>query len=86
MREYLDAGGKIVWTSDIPFYYVGADDGSTTNWGNDGSAGILGLRPRRAVVGTRATPVIITEGRCYLGPDGDVVFEPAGAGRQLGMR
>jgi len=43
LRQYLNAGGKIVWTSDIPFYYVGNSSGGTTNWGNGGSSGILGF-------------------------------------------
>ncbi len=43
LRQYLNAGGKIVWTSDIPFYYQGNDTGGTTNWGGGGSTGVLGF-------------------------------------------
>jgi len=43
LRQYLNAGGKIVWTSDIPFYYQGNSSGGTTNWGNGGSSGVLGF-------------------------------------------
>jgi hypothetical protein len=30
LRQYLDAGGKIVWYADIPLYYQGHRDGSRT--------------------------------------------------------
>jgi hypothetical protein len=43
LRKYLDAGGKVVWFSDIPFYYQGHSDGTQTTWGEAGQAGILGL-------------------------------------------
>jgi hypothetical protein len=45
VRRYLDAGGKIVWYADIPFYYQGYADGTrtSTNWGNAGATDILGF-------------------------------------------
>ncbi|MBN2128964.1 MAG: LamG domain-containing protein [Sedimentisphaerales bacterium] len=43
LRRYLDAGGKIVFYADIPFYNQGHADGSTTTWGQAGAGGILGL-------------------------------------------
>jgi hypothetical protein len=43
LRKYLDAGGKIVWYSDIPLYYQGLSDGSTIWWGGGGCANILGI-------------------------------------------
>jgi hypothetical protein len=43
LRRYLDAGGKVVWFSDIPFYYQGHSDGTQTTWGEAGQAGILGI-------------------------------------------
>jgi hypothetical protein len=43
IRRYLDAGGKVVWFSDIPFYYQAHSDGTQTTWGEAGQAGILGL-------------------------------------------
>jgi hypothetical protein len=43
LRRYLDAGGKIVWQADIPFYYQGHSNGSSTTWGTSGSTAILGF-------------------------------------------
>jgi hypothetical protein len=43
LRKYLDAGGKIVWYSDIPVFYQGHLGGGTTWWGPDGPANILGI-------------------------------------------
>jgi hypothetical protein len=43
LRKYLDAGGKIVWYADWPFYYVGHPDGSQTTWGDAGASAILGF-------------------------------------------
>jgi hypothetical protein len=42
-RKYLDAGGKIIWYADWPFYYVGHPDGTTTTWGGGGASAILGF-------------------------------------------
>jgi hypothetical protein len=43
VRQYLDAGGKIVFYGDIPFYNQGNPGGGETNWGNGGAQGILGF-------------------------------------------
>jgi len=43
IRQYLDAGGKVVWYSDIPFYYVTASGGTNTTWGDNGSINVLGF-------------------------------------------
>ncbi len=43
IRQYLNAGGKVVWYGDIPFYYQAASGGTTTNWGTGGSTNILGF-------------------------------------------
>jgi hypothetical protein len=43
IRKYLDAGGKVVWYSDIPFYYQGHADGTSTTWDTGGSTAILGF-------------------------------------------
>ncbi|UCG58083.1 MAG: hypothetical protein JSU70_00985 [Phycisphaerales bacterium] len=48
IRRYLDAGGKVVWYSDIPFYYVGYADGTTTTWGDAGAPAILGFNTSSA--------------------------------------
>ncbi|OHB67515.1 MAG: hypothetical protein A2Y77_13500 [Planctomycetes bacterium RBG_13_62_9] len=43
LRRYLNAGGKIVWYADVPMYYQGHRDGSSTVWGTDGSISVLGF-------------------------------------------
>ena len=43
IRTYLDAGGKVVWYSDWPFYYQGSSDGSWVTWGSAGAASVLGF-------------------------------------------
>jgi hypothetical protein len=43
IRRYLDAGGKVVWYSDWPFYYQGHSDGTNVTWGSAGATSILGF-------------------------------------------
>jgi hypothetical protein len=43
IRRYLDAGGKMVWFSDWPFYYQGSSDGSRATWGSAGATAVLGF-------------------------------------------
>ncbi len=43
LRRYLDAGGKIVWYSDWPFYYQGSSDGTMTTWDSAGATSVLGF-------------------------------------------
>jgi hypothetical protein len=43
LRQYLDAGGKIVWYSDWPFYYQGSSDGTMVTWGSAGATSVLGF-------------------------------------------
>jgi len=43
LRKYLDAGGKIVFYADIPFYNQGHADGTMTNWAEAGATAILGI-------------------------------------------
>jgi len=43
IRRYLDAGGKVVWYSDIPFYYRTTSGGANTTWGDNGSISVLGF-------------------------------------------
>ena len=42
-RRYLDAGGKVIWSSDWPIYYQGHADGSMDTWGSAGATGVLGF-------------------------------------------
>jgi hypothetical protein len=41
LRKYLDAGGKIVWYSDIPFYYQAHATGVNDTWGDNGAVNVL---------------------------------------------
>ncbi len=43
LRKYLDAGGKIVLHSDIPFWSQANRGGDTTKWKDSGAIGILGF-------------------------------------------
>ena len=43
LREYLNAGGKIVFYADIPFWDIGHADGTWDNSGAAGATGILGI-------------------------------------------
>jgi hypothetical protein len=44
IRKYLDAGGKVVWYADWPFYYQGLSNGTTApTWGANGAINILGF-------------------------------------------
>ena len=43
VRKYLDAGGKIVFYGDIPFYNQGNPGLVETGWGDGGAIGILGF-------------------------------------------
>ncbi|UCG55667.1 MAG: hypothetical protein JSU70_12450 [Phycisphaerales bacterium] len=43
LRKYLDAGGKLVFYADIPFWDIGHADGTWDNPGAAGQANILGI-------------------------------------------
>jgi hypothetical protein len=43
IRQYLDRGGRVVWMEDVPFYYQGHADGTSTNWGTNGEHNIIGV-------------------------------------------
>ena len=43
LRQYLNAGGKAVWYSDIPMYYRGLSDGTQETWADAGAPAILGF-------------------------------------------
>ena len=43
LRQYLDAGGRIVFYADIPFWNQGQTGGGMTNWGQSGANGIFGF-------------------------------------------
>ena len=60
LRRYLNAGGKIVWYSDWPFYYQGTADGSMVTWTGTGATDILGFNASTGPNDSYAT-VTITE-------------------------
>jgi hypothetical protein len=60
LRRYLDAGGKVVWYSDIPLYYQAGTGGGTTTWGTGGSTAVLGFNAAGGTWDTNGT-VKITE-------------------------
>ena len=43
LRKYLDAGGKVVFYGDIPFWDIGHSDGTWENYGGSGCANILDI-------------------------------------------
>ncbi|MDD4202291.1 MAG: interleukin-like EMT inducer domain-containing protein [Candidatus Omnitrophica bacterium] len=43
VKDYLEKAGTIVWTNDIPFYYLGYSDGSTDVIGERGQKVVLGI-------------------------------------------
>ena len=63
LRQYLDAGGKVVFHGDIPFYNQGNPGGGETNWGGGGSQGILGFNAAGATWDTGNTVTLTTEGQ-----------------------
>ncbi|HEX41345.1 MAG TPA: LamG domain-containing protein, partial [Phycisphaerales bacterium] len=65
LRRYLDAGGKIVWYADIPFYYQGTTAGGQTTWGDAGSAAILGFNAAAAPRDSNRTVTLTSEGRSW---------------------
>jgi hypothetical protein len=43
LKRYLDAGGRIVWRGDVPFWYQGKSSGAKDEWGLQGPQRILGI-------------------------------------------
>jgi hypothetical protein len=62
LRKYLDAGGKIVFYGDIPFYNQGNPGGVETNWGTGGSTGILGFNAAGGAWDSSNTVIFTPEG------------------------
>ncbi|MBP9733211.1 MAG: hypothetical protein KBD07_02405, partial [Candidatus Omnitrophica bacterium] len=44
-RDYMEKGGTIVWTHDMPFYYAGHQGGAVTTIGEKGIRRMLGVIP-----------------------------------------
>jgi hypothetical protein len=62
LRQYLDAGGKVVWYSEMPMYYQGFPDGSQTKWAEAGMANILDIPGTSWTNNTASTVAITPEG------------------------
>jgi hypothetical protein len=60
VRKYLDAGGKVVWYSDWPFYYQGHSDGTSVTWDSAGATSVLGFNASSGPLGTMEE-VVFTE-------------------------
>jgi len=60
LRKYLEAGGKVVWYSDMPMFYQGHADGSQTGWSELGAFNILGISGTSWMANT-STEVTITD-------------------------
>lgn len=43
IRQYLNAGGNILWMGNTPMYYQGQANGNRSTWGTNGQVQILGL-------------------------------------------
>jgi hypothetical protein len=43
IRKYLDAGGKVVWYADWPFYYQGTATNTMVTWAGAGATSVLGF-------------------------------------------
>jgi regulation of enolase protein 1 (concanavalin A-like superfamily) len=65
LRKYLDAGGKIVWFGDIPFYNQGHADNTSTNWANAGAPAVLGFDTSTAPRDSRNTCALTPAGKAW---------------------
>jgi hypothetical protein len=65
IRQYLNAGGKVVWYSDIPFYYQAAAGGGTTTWADTGSVDVLGFDAAGGTWDVNGTVKITTLGQLW---------------------
>ena len=65
LRKYLDAGGKIVWYGDIPFYYQRNAAATSTTWGDNGAPAILGFNTSSAPRDSGNTSTITPAGTAW---------------------
>jgi len=65
LRRYLDAGGKIVWYGDIPFYYQTNATAALTTWGDSGAPAILGFNTSSATRDSGNTSTITPLGTAW---------------------
>ncbi|MBE3591059.1 MAG: hypothetical protein IMW98_09650, partial [Firmicutes bacterium] len=64
VRQYLNAGGNVLWIGDVPFYYQGHRGWSTT-WGNQGLQAILGVGDDARHWDRSVVPQVTTAGAGY---------------------
>lgn len=62
LRKYLDAGGKIVFYGEIPFFRQANADGGTELWQWAGAVNVLGIPETRQTFGTDTTVQHTLEG------------------------
>jgi len=62
LRKYLNAGGKIVWYADIPFYYWGHINSVNDTWGDAGAPAVLGFNTSSATRDTAQAPTFTAAG------------------------
>jgi hypothetical protein len=62
LRKYLNAGGKIVWYADIPFYYWGHINSVNDTWGDAGAPAVLGFNTSSATRDTGQAPTFTPAG------------------------
>ncbi len=65
LRQYLNAGGKIVWYGDIPLYCQGHNDGTTTAFEVDGSISVLGFNAASGTWDSGEQVTLTDEGRAW---------------------
>ncbi len=65
IRQYLNAGGKVVWYADWPFYYQGSSNGSSVTWGANGASNVLGFNASGGPNDSWEQVVITTTGAAW---------------------
>jgi hypothetical protein len=65
LRRYLNAGGKIVWYSDIPFWEIAHSNGNYTYWGGSGCANVLGIPGVDWTNNTNTEVTLTDDGRAW---------------------
>lgn len=74
IRQYLNAGGSVLWLGDVPFYYQGKNDGTYTIWDNSGASTIIGVGTQNW--DNNSTAVITTEGSKWGMQTADIARRP----------
>ena len=64
IRKYLEAGGRVVWIGDVPFYYM-QDDVHPQVYGKTGTGEMLGVRDRQACWYGKGNPKVLDLGKAW---------------------